>query len=250
MSINELPQLIKITKTNIGMQEVNSVNSREIYDHLNIATKYSMWIQRAIEKYDFELNEDFVSTLTDPKSGKRDFIVSMDMAKELCMVADTPKGKETRKYFIEMEKEANKPLTIEQLLEQNIKVISLLQNKVITLQDQNLAMQPKVLFADSVAQSEQSILVGQYAKLLSDDKFEIGQNRLFKWFRDNDYLHNYGPQYNQPKQRVIGLKVFETIERTVNNPDGSTRLTITTKVTGKGQVYFAPKIKAYFSREV
>ena len=75
--------LIKIEKTVLNGAETNSVNSRVIYDYLEVATAYSEWIKRAIEKYDFIENEDYIIILTDSKSGKRDYIVSMDMAKEL-----------------------------------------------------------------------------------------------------------------------------------------------------------------------
>ena len=113
MSHNELPQILKITKTNIGAEEVNSVNSRDIYEYLGISTEYSHWIKRAIEKYEFRFDEDYLTNAK--KDGRQtliDYIVTMDMAKELCMVSNTEKGKEVRKYFIAVEKEANKPLSI------------------------------------------------------------------------------------------------------------------------------------------
>lgn len=143
----------------------------------------------------------------------------------------------------ELEKKANAPITIEQLLEQNVKFISKLQSENLTLVAKNEEMKPKALFADSVAQSEQSILIGQYAKLISDDANKLGQNRLFKWFRENKYLHSKGAQKNQPMQRWKEQGLFETIERTINSPSGGVKIAITTKITGKGQVYFADKLK-------
>lgn len=246
MSINETTEIIKIEKSTIGQENVSAVNSREIYEYLEVDTKYSMWIQRAIEKYDFEMGVDYVSTLTNPKSGKRDFIVTMDMAKELCMVSNTEKGKETRKYFIAKEKEAtqtNKPLTIEQLLQENMKVIGTLQTQVIELKEKVEVDSPKVLFADSVAQSESSILIGQFAKAISDNDFSIGQNRLFDWLRENGYLISSGSRKNQPMQQYIENGYFEVVERSIINPDGSSRITTTTKIKGKGQVALAKKIK-------
>ena len=243
--------LFQITKTTLDGAEVNSVNSREIYEHLEVSTRYNDWIQRAIEKYDFEAGVDYVLLKNEknPEGGRPsiDYIVTIDMAKELCMVSNTSKGKETRRYFIEVEKRANKPMTIDQLLAYNAKVISFLQEENVVLTKQNKEMLPKAVFADSVAQSDQSILVGQFAKLISDENFKIGQNRLFKWLRSNGYLHKQGHQYNQPLQRWKEQGLFETIERTVNNPDGSVRLTITTKITGKGQIYLTEKLKKSFS---
>ena len=99
-------------------------------------------------------------------------------------------------------------------------------------------MKPKALFADAVATSDSSILVGQLAKILKQNGIEIGQNRLFKWLRDHGYLGKRGEGYNRPTQKAMNLGLFQIKERTVNNPDGSVRVTITTKVTGKGQQYF------------
>jgi len=103
--------LIQIKQTQIGAENVNSVNSREIYTYLEIDTKYNDWINRAIDKYDFEENVDY-SKMSNGTARGIDYIVSIDMAKELCMVSNTPKGKETRKYFISVEKQSQKTLTI------------------------------------------------------------------------------------------------------------------------------------------
>lgn len=100
---------------------------------------------------------------------------------------------------------------------------------------------PKVLFADAVSTSDTSILIGQLAKLITQNGHNIGQNRLFEWMRQNGYLGKSGQHYNEPTQYAMERGWFEVKERTVNNPDGSVRITRTTKVTGKGQVYFINK---------
>lgn len=99
-------------------------------------------------------------------------------------------------------------------------------------------MRPKEIFADSVSSSKQSILVGDLAKLICQNGHPIGQKRLFQWMRDKGYLIKSGSFYNMPMQRYVEQGLFEVKESTVNNPDGSVRLTRTTVVTGKGQVYF------------
>lgn len=109
------------------------------------------------------------------------------------------------------------------------------------LQEENEQMKPKALFADAVSTSNTSILIGQLAKILKQNGVEIGQNRLFKWMRTHGFLGKRGDSYNKPTQKAMNLGVFEVKERTVNNPDGSIRVTITTKVTGKGQQYFINK---------
>jgi anti-repressor protein len=97
---------------------------------------------------------------------------------------------------------------------------------------------PKVVFADAVEASHTSILVGDLAKLLRQNGVQIGQNRLFQWLRDNGYLIKSGSSRNMPTQYSMERGWFEVKERAINNPDGSIRVTKTTKVTGKGQQYF------------
>ena len=103
------------------------------------------------------------------------------------------------------------------------------------------ADKPKVLFAESVSAAKTSILIGELAKLLKQNGVDMGQTRLFKWMRDNGYLMKNGASTNLPTQRSMDMGLFEIKETTINNPDGSVRLTRTPKVTGKGQVYFVNK---------
>lgn len=100
------------------------------------------------------------------------------------------------------------------------------------------AMAPKALFADAVAASDTSILVGEMAKLLKQNGVDTGQKRFFEWLRANGFLMKGGTSKNMPTQRSMELGLFEIKERTVSNPDGTVRITKTPKVTGKGQVYF------------
>lgn len=97
---------------------------------------------------------------------------------------------------------------------------------------------PKVLFADAVAASHTSILIGDLAKLLRQNGVQMGQNRLFDWMRQNGYLHSSGARRNMPTQRSMENGWFEVKESTIGNPDGSVRVVRTTKVSGKGQTYF------------
>lgn len=102
--------------------------------------------------------------------------------------------------------------------------------------------EPKVLFDDAVAASQTSILVGELAKVLKQNGIDIGQNRPFRWMRDNDYLmKRKGNGWNMPTQKSMELGLFEIKERVINNPDGTVDIKKTTKVTGKGQQYFINK---------
>lgn len=115
------------------------------------------------------------------------------------------------------------------------------QAKTAALTADNETMKPKALFADAVATSHTSILIGDLAKLIRQNGVDIGQNRLFGWLRDNGYLISKGDRRNMPTQRAMDLGLFDIKERTFQNPDGSVRITKTTKVTGKGQQYFINK---------
>ena len=100
---------------------------------------------------------------------------------------------------------------------------------------------PKTIFADAVATSKTSILIGDLAKLICQNGYQIGQKRLFEWMRKNGYLIKNGSSKNMPTQRYVEQGLFEIKESNVQNPDGSVRITKTTKVTGKGQIYFVNK---------
>lgn len=115
------------------------------------------------------------------------------------------------------------------------------QAKTAALTADNETMKPKALFADAVATSHTSILIGDLAKLIRQNGVDIGQNRLFAWLREHGYLIGSGDRRNMPTQRAMDLELFDIKERTFQNPDGSVRITKTTKVTGKGQQYFINK---------
>lgn len=112
-----------------------------------------------------------------------------------------------------------------------------LKKKEIIIQE----MKPKALFADAVTTSHTSILVGDLAKIIKQNGYEIGQKRLFEWLRQNGYLIKSGSSKNMPTQKSMDLHLFEVKESTVQNPDGSVRVTRTPKCTGEGQVYFINK---------
>lgn len=116
------------------------------------------------------------------------------------------------------------------------------KNQIIEQQKAKIeADRPKTIFADAVSTSHTSILIGDLAKLICQNGVQTGQKRLFQWMRENGYLMKTGASYNMPMQRYIEQGLFEVKESSVQNPDGSVRVTRTTKVTGKGQLYFINK---------
>ena len=100
---------------------------------------------------------------------------------------------------------------------------------------------PKVLFANAVETSQRSCLIAELAKILQQNGVNIGQNRLFAWMRENGYLGQKGEYYNQPTQKAMSQGLFELKKTTITKPDGTILVTTTTKVSGKGQVYFVSK---------
>lgn len=138
--------------------------------------------------------------------------------------------------FNEMEKAWNSP---EQIMARALRVAD---ETIKGLQAENERMKPKEIFADAVAASNTSILIGDLAKLIKQNGVEIGQKRLFVWLRDNGYLiKRSGSDWNMPTQKSMKLELFEVKESITHNPDGSIRINRTTKVTGKGQQYFINK---------
>lgn len=157
--------------------------------------------------------------------------------------------------FNEMERQLSQPVAsymiddpvkrAEKWIEEQKEKQNLLEQN--TLQQKQIEeFKPKALFADAVNSSNSSILVGELAKLISQNGVKIGQNRLFEWLRNNGYLIKRGENYNLPTQRSCDLGIMDIKKRTQNNPDGSIRVTRTTKITGKGQQYF---INKFLSKE-
>lgn len=123
------------------------------------------------------------------------------------------------------------------------KALLVAQRQIAQRDKQLQEMQPKALFADSVCASSTSILIGELAKILKQNGVATGQNKLFAWMRDNGYLiRRKGADYNMPTQRSMEMQLFEIKETVVTHADGHTSINKTTKVTGKGQVYFVNKL--------
>lgn len=240
-------------KVDLNENQEPIVSGRELHEVLEIKTDYKKWFDRMSE-YGFSENVDFctVSQKCPIANGgyqeKFDHAIKLDMAKEIAMIQRNDKGKQVRQYFIQVEKDFNSP---EKVMARALKFAEQRLNVLHVENAQQKHMieeqKPKVLFADSVESSETSILIGDLAKLIKQNGRDIGQNRLFEWLRNNDYLIKCGERKNMPTQKSMDLKLFEVKERTVNNPDGSIRVTKTTKVTGKGQIYF---LNYFLTKEV
>ena len=237
-------ELIKIDYTN---SDRPTVLGRDLHAMLEVEARYNDWFPRMCE-YGFEEGKDFYSFLSKTPEGgrpKQEHQLTIAMAKELCMLQRTEKGKQCRQYFIQVEEAWNTPEQVmARALQMANRMVDKLKKDNAYLLEKAEADAPKVLFADAVAASHTSILIGDLAKLIRQNGVEVGQNRLFQWLRDNGYLCSTGERYNLPTQKSMELKLFEVKETTISNPDGSIRITRTTKVTGKGQAYFVNKFLA------
>lgn len=225
--------------------DTQTVSARELHVHLKIGTKFTTWFER-MKEYGFsEGNEFFPKMGETSETGGRpqtDYEISVDMAKQICMIQRTPEGKAIRQYLIDLEKAWNTP---EQVMARALKIadrqIDELKHSKMLLEQKIEADRPKTIFADAVSASHTSILIGDLAKLICQNGYQIGQKRLFQWMRDNGYLMKSGASYNMPTQRYVEQGLFEIKESNIQNPDGSVRITRTTKVSGSGQIYFINK---------
>jgi anti-repressor protein len=219
------------------------VSGRLLHKELGVKTRFSQWVEQNFKL--FNEGEDFSPVVTTTPQNQhggtqevQDFAIKLDMAKHLAMISKTQKGREVRNYFIQVEKDYNSPDKI------MARALNIANTRLSILETTVEKMKPKALFADAVAASKTSILVGELAKILRQNHVEIGQNRLYEYLRSNGYLHRGGSSRNLPTQRSMEMGLFEIKETTHTNPDGTVLITKTTKVTGKGQQYFINKFLA------
>lgn len=216
------------------------VSARDLHKGLEVKTRFSQWVEQNFkileEGYDFT---SVVGTTVVNNGATReiqDYALSLDASKNLAMISKTEKGAQVRKYFIQVEKDFNSPEKI------MARALLMADQKVHKLEAQIEADKPKVIFADAVSASHTSILVGDLAKLISQNGYKIGANRLFSWLRENGYLiKKQGASWNMPTQKSMDLKLFEIKETNIQHADGHISINKTPKVTGKGQQYFINK---------
>lgn len=229
-------ELIKITIKN----DAQVVSARDLYKELNVKTRFSLWVKQNFKHFRKDIDFTSVVTTTLVNNGAerelQDYALTIEMAKHIAMMSGTDKGYEIRDYFIKVEQAWNSP---EMVMKRALEIAN---KKVEKLKLENQQMQPKALFADSVAASHTTILIGELAKILRGNGINIGANRLFQWMRDQGYLiSRKGTDYNMPTQRSMNLGLFKIKESTITHSNGSVSISKTTKVTGKGQQYFINK---------
>ena len=221
-------ELIKVI---VNEHQEQIVSGRELHEFLEIKDNYTDWMKRVIE-YGFETNQDFIGFLRESNGGRPSFEhhIKLDMAKEICMITRNEKGKQARRYFIEIEKAWNNP---EMVMARSLQYA---QVKLLDYQKQLEIMQPKADFYDDVAGSKDAIEMSQVAKVLD---MGIGRNKLFDFLRDNKIVM----QDNQPYQQYIDRGYFRVVEQKYNKGDGSIGINIKTLVYQKGLDYIRKLLK-------
>lgn len=218
--------------------EQPTVSARELHEFLEVGADFRHWFPRMCE-YGFEEDKDFRTFLTESSGGRpaQDAEITIDMAKELCMLQRNDKGKQARQYFLQLERDWNSPEKV------MARALQIANKRIHTLSEKIEQDAPKVLFADSVATAKTSILIFDLAKIIKQNGVEMGGKRLFAWMRENGYLvRRQGTDYNMPTQRSMELGLFEVKETSVTHADGHISVNKTPKVTGKGQQYFISKL--------
>ena len=231
-------ELLKINTTD---SERITVSARDLYEFLEATERFNSWFDR-MKQYGLTEGEDFnpLKSLRVQTEGNRevqrevdDYQLTIDTAKQIAMLQRNEKGTQARKYFIQVENAWNSPERV------MARALEIAHKTIATLEIENKEMKPKALFADAVAQSDTSILVYDLAKLICQNGVKIGGNRLWTWLRDNGYIFKHSCE---PTQKSMEMKLFEVIERTVQRSGHDPKVTRTTRVTGKGQVYFINKV--------
>lgn len=223
-----------------------TVSARDLHKALEIEKRFSAWFETNAQG--FVEGEDYTSVLSGTVVNNGafreldDYQCSLDMAKHICLMSRTEKGKQCRQYLINLEKAWNDPA---QVMARALKVadqtIAQLSAKAEQLEIENKVMQPKAIFADAVSASDTSILVRDLAKIIKQNGKEMGEKRFYKWLREHGYIIKGS---TQPTQRAMEMGLFEIVERTVQRADMPPIVTSTTKITGKGQQYFINKLLA------
>lgn len=231
----------ELLKIDTSDAERITVSARDLYQFLEATERFNSWFDR-MTQYGLTEGEDFnpLKSLRVQTEGNRevqrevdDYQLTIDTAKQIAMLQRNEKGTQARKYFIQVENAWNSPERV------MARALTIANKTIATLELENKEMKPKALFADAVAQSDTSILVYDLAKLICQNGVKIGGNRLWTWLRDNGYIFKHSCE---PTQKSMEMKLFEVIERTVQRSGHDPKVTRTTRVTGKGQVYFINKV--------
>jgi phage antirepressor YoqD-like protein len=231
--------------TEEGTGEIR-ISGRQLHMALEVRSHYKDWFPRMCE-YGFTEGKEFRSILSKISEGagrpQVDHLMTLSMAKEIAMLQRTDKGKEVRRYFIQLEEDWNTPeKVVARALVYSNQMLADARAQLTAATERIALDAPKVRFAESVADSEGTILIRELAKILKQNGYDTGEKRLFQTLRADGYLiRSESADHNTPTQRAANMGLFVIQKRTISTPKGETLIQTTTRVTGKGQVYFVNK---------
>ena len=233
MGVNELLKINYET-------ENPTVSARDLHESLGIEKRFSAWFET--NSQGFVEGDDFTSVLSGTvvnngaKRELKDYKLSVDMAKHICLMSRTEKGKQCRQYLINLEKAWNTP---EQVMARALKMAG---QTIDSLKGEITELKPHAVLGKAITAADTSILVGDLAKLLRQNGVEMGAKRLFTWLRNNGFLiKRNGTDWNLPTQKSMEMGLFEIKESVHVDGNGCNKISRTPKITGKGQQYFINK---------
>jgi anti-repressor protein len=238
-------ELIKVTVKN----DQQLVSARDLYKGLGIKRRFSAWWEQ--NSNDFKENSDFQRVLiSTPRENRgsielQDYALTIDMAKQLCLLSRTSKGKEYREYLIEVEKKWNNPdMIMQRALTIANNRVKLLETEKRELKETNARQAAKiakdaddVVFAKAIRYSHHAIPVGELAEILTQNGFVIGRNQLFQLLREEKYLSSFNHSWNVPMTQMVKRGLFRITHNLTRDGRGYSQ----TWVTPKGQKYIINK---------
>lgn len=235
-----MQQIIPIGKSDFAGCPKQTVNARELHAFLEVKSRFNDWVKNRINECRFIENQDFVTLTKNLVSGgqQTEYFLTLDAAKHFAMLERNERGFEARQYFIDCEKQLQAVPQIPQTLSEALRLAADLADEKATLLTEQQRNAPKVAFAEAVSNANDTILIRDLAKVLKQNGIDMGEKRLFAWLRANGYL----TLQNMPMQRAMDMGLFWVSESVIALPDGD-RVRLTTRVTGKGQMYFLDKFK-------
>ena len=226
------------------------VSGRELHQFLEVATPYKKWFDRMSE-YGFIENKDYL-TVDKNVHGQNgqimpqkevNHLMKISMAKEISMLQRNEKGKEARMYFIKCEEAWNcdEAIVSRALSIQNKRILEY-KEKIDVLERKIDSDAQRVSFAETIEKSSDCLLVREFSKVIANEGINLGEKKLYKWFREKGFILKNS---TEPTQRAVTMGLFKVAERVVKAVTKDI-VTKTTRITGKGQIYFLELLKKEF----
>lgn len=236
-----MESLIKIEERN-GEQ---LVSGRDLHEFLEGSERFSKWWERMVS-YGFEENKDYTPYQKVHPQNKQeytDYLMKISMAKELSMLQRNERGKQAREYFIKCEEAWNsEDMVLARALQiQNKKILGYKEH-IEVLENKIKEDAPRVSFAETIEKASDCILVREFSKIIANEGIHLGEKSLYKWFRENGFIFKNS---TEPMQSAVQRGLFKVSERVIKAVTGDI-VRSTTKITGKGQIYFLGLLKKEF----